>query len=170
MENHVHILAVPRKEESLAKGLGSTNLVYTQYFNHLYNRSGRLWQNRFFSAVIEEGPYLWAVARYIEKNPVKAQIVEHAEHYVWSSARTHILGVKDAVLSVQSWLEKSEFNAYREFLTVDDKGIDETIRKTTSAGRPLGNMEFVKGIEKNLERVIFPNRVGRPRQEKKLEK
>ena len=33
MPNHVHILAVPRKEESLARGIGATNLVYTQYIN-----------------------------------------------------------------------------------------------------------------------------------------
>jgi len=67
MSNHVHILVVPREEESLAKGIGVTNLVYTQYFNHRYNRNGRLWQNRFFSTIIEEETYLWAVARYMEK-------------------------------------------------------------------------------------------------------
>ena len=71
MGNHVHILAVPRNETSLAKGIGGTNLIYTQYINRKYKRSGRLWQNRFFSSVVEEEPYLWAVMRYIEQNPVR---------------------------------------------------------------------------------------------------
>lgn len=59
MSNHVHILAVPHKEESLARGIGGTNLVYTQYINRKYKRRGRLWQNRFFSTIIEKEPYLW---------------------------------------------------------------------------------------------------------------
>jgi putative transposase len=65
MGNHVHILAVPEKETSLARGIGGTNLLYTQYINRKYNRSGRLWQNRFFSAVVEKESYLWAAMRYI---------------------------------------------------------------------------------------------------------
>jgi len=33
MPNHVHLLVVPKEEKSLARGIGATNLVYTQYFN-----------------------------------------------------------------------------------------------------------------------------------------
>ena len=83
MGNHVHVLAVPEKETTLARGIGGTNLLYTQYINRKYNRSGRLWQNRFFSSVVEEEPYLWAVIRYIEQNPVRAKLVKRAEDYEW---------------------------------------------------------------------------------------
>jgi len=167
MTNHVHILAVPRRDESLAKGIGGTNLVYTQYINRRYNRSGRLWQNRFFSTIIEEGPYLWAVARYIERNPVRANIVERAEDYPWSSAKAYILNLKDKILSDESWLEESEFDAYRKFLSDENKEIDGSIRKATSTGRPLGCEEFMKNLEKILERSIFPKRVGRPKKGKR---
>ena len=67
MSNHVHLLAVPEHEHSLARGIGGVNLVYTQYVNRKYKQSGRLWQNRFFSTVVEEDQYLLAVARYIER-------------------------------------------------------------------------------------------------------
>ncbi len=46
MSNHVHLLAVPGRAESLALCIGRSNLMYTQYVNRKYNRSGRLWQNR----------------------------------------------------------------------------------------------------------------------------
>ncbi|PJC76564.1 MAG: transposase, partial [Syntrophobacterales bacterium CG_4_8_14_3_um_filter_49_14] len=72
MANHVHILAVPKYEESLSRSVGRTNLLYTQYINRKYKRSGRLWQNRFFSTIVETESYLWAVVRYIEKNPMKS--------------------------------------------------------------------------------------------------
>ena len=81
MGNHpVHILVVPGQEMALARAMGGTNLVYTQYVNRKYNRSGRLWQSRFFSSVVEEEPYLWAVMRYMEQNPVRARLVKLPAH------------------------------------------------------------------------------------------
>ena len=167
MPNHAHILVVPRVEESLARGLGATNLVYTQYFNHRYNRSGRLWQNRFFSTIIEIETYLWTVARYIENNPVRANFVKKAEDYPWSSAKAHILRVKDKILSGEDWLEDNEYKAYCEFLRYEEKQMEVSIRKSTSTGRPLGSEWFIRGLQKILERDIFLKRVGRPRRKRR---
>jgi REP element-mobilizing transposase RayT len=49
MTNHVHLVAVPLTAESLAKALGRTDFVYTQYIARRHRRSGHLWQNRFYS-------------------------------------------------------------------------------------------------------------------------
>jgi len=121
MENHVHLLSVPEKETSLTRSIGETNLLYTQYINHKYNRSGRLRQNRFISSIVEEEPYLWAVIRYIEQKPVRTKVVKRVENYGWSSARVHILGRKGEFLSDESRLNEREVKSYREFLCEDDK-------------------------------------------------
>jgi len=163
MTNHIHILTVPGREESLARGIGATNLVYTQYINRKYKRSGRLWQNRFFSTIVEKEPYLWATARYIEQNPVRAKLVRKAGDYPWSSARAHVSGMKDDILSRESWLEERELNVYREFLRHEDKETEASIRKATSTGRPLGTVEFIKRLEKILEHDMLPKKAGRPK-------
>jgi putative transposase len=49
MTNHFHLVAVPRAADSLAKALGRTDFVYTQYIARRHRRSGHLWQNRFYS-------------------------------------------------------------------------------------------------------------------------
>jgi putative transposase len=54
MSNHIHLLAIPEYHFSLSQGIGRTNLIYTQYINKKYNRSGRLWQNRFFSCPVDK--------------------------------------------------------------------------------------------------------------------
>jgi len=166
MGNHIHILAVPKRETSLARGIGGTNLLYTQYINRKYKRSGRLWQNRFFSTIVEEEPYLWAVVRYIERNPVRAKLLKKAEDYPWSSARAHVLGIKDNVLSGESWLDEREIKSYREFLRQEDAEMNASIRLATSTGRPLGNDMFIKKLEKILGRDIFPKKAGRPKRKK----
>jgi putative transposase len=166
MGNHVHVLAIPEKETSLAGGIGGTNLLYTQYINHKYNRSGRLWQNRFFSSVVEEEPYLWAVIRYIEQNPVRAKLVKRAEDYQWSSARAHVSGIKDEVLSDEGWFNEKKIKSYREFLGKDAKEINAAIRRVTSTGRPLGSEGFIKKLERLLKRNLFPKKGGRPKKKK----
>ena len=167
MGNHVHVLVVPEKETSLARGIGGTNLLYTQYINRKYKRSGRLWQNRFFSTIVEEERYLWAVMRYIEKNPVRARVVKRAEDYEWSSARAHILGIQDELLSDESRFSKREVKSYREFFSGEDKEINGAIRRATSTGRPLGSERFIKKLERVLGRDIIPKKGGRPKKKDK---
>jgi putative transposase len=98
MSNHIHLLTKPLSEESLFKMMQGLTLCYTQYINRMYGRTGRLWESRYHSCIVDHDKYLWAVARYIEQNPVRAKMVERAEDYSYSSARAHVNGSEDAVL------------------------------------------------------------------------
>jgi len=163
MDNHVHLLAVPETETALARGIGLTNQVYTQYLNRKLNQSGRVWQNRFFSCLVENEQYLWAVGRYIERNPLKVGLAKSAEAYRWSSAKAHLTGADDAVLSSTSWLDPSERAAYSEFVLDENDEVDEAIRKATRTGRPFGSESFVDMLEIRLNQTFRPKRAGRPR-------
>ena len=162
MTNHVHLLVVPELNYSLAQGIGRTNLVYTQYVNREYRHSGRVWQNRFFSCPVDRNEYLWAVCRYIERNPVRAKLVEHPWDYSWSSARHHVLGTPDLVLGASQWLEPAERGQYREYLDYDEREADRVqIRTSTQTGRPLGSLAFIKELGLKLGRILHPQRAGR---------
>jgi putative transposase len=162
MGNHIHLLAVPEAENSLARGIGLTNQVYTQYLNRKMDQSGRIWQNRFFSCVVENDRYLWAVARYIERNPIKAGLVKYAEAYHWSSAKAHLTGASDNLLSATSWLSPQEQSAYAEFVIAEDDETDHAIRRATRTGRPFGSDNFVDLLEFQLQQPLKARRRGRP--------
>ncbi len=163
MANHVHLLAVPHKAESLSQCIGRTNLLYTQHINRKYNRSGRLWQNRFFSTIVDTDEYVWAVVRYIEMNPVKTYLVEKAEGYAWSSCRANISGKGDAVVRGQEWLDGATRKEYRKFLRQQDFEKEQKIRQATSTGRPLGSEGFIKKLERRLSRRLLPGKAGMPK-------
>ena len=76
MTNHIHLVALPHGEDSLAKAVGRTHWLYTQYVNRLHGRSGHLWQNRFYSCMLSPMHFLSAM-RYIESNPVRAKICRY---------------------------------------------------------------------------------------------
>ena len=162
MSNHIHLLAVPETENSLARGIGLTNQVYTQYLNRKMNQSGRIWQNRFFSCVVENDKYLWAVARYIDRNPLKAGLVENAEVYRWSSAKAHMTGASDTLTGATSWLSPQEQSAYAVFVVTEDEETDNAIRRATRTGRPYGSDNFIDLLEFQLKQPLKARRRGRP--------
>lgn len=164
MSNHFHLLLVPDTEEGLGKCLHGTTFRYAQYFNQKYERSGRLWQNRYFSCIVDKREYLWLVARYIERNPVRAKLTSKQEDWEWSSAKAHLNGEKDVVLSLNGWLDETERDEYRRF--AKGEAGEEEIRKATSAGRPLGNLRFIEGLERTLGRRLKPKKGGRPKNTK----
>lgn len=164
MDNHFHLLLEPKKDQSLGKCLHGTTFLYAQHYNKKYARSGRLWQNRYFSCPVDKEEYLWAVVRYMERNPVRAKIVTKAEDWKWSSAEAHISGRKDGHLGLLDWLNADERAEYRRFL--DDEGEDDEIRKATSTGRPLGDASFVEKLQELSGRELKYQRRGRPRKNK----
>lgn len=107
MTNHIHIIAIPANEDSLAKAIGQTHLIYAQYINRLHERSGHLWQNRFFSCPLDT-KHFWAALQYIERNPVRASIVEHPADYPYSSASAHIRNKdKTGLINIDKWIQIS---------------------------------------------------------------
>ena len=68
MDNHVHLIAVPDHENSLARGIGEAHRKYTRMVNFREGWRGYLWQGRFNSYVMDER-HLYAAIRYVERNP-----------------------------------------------------------------------------------------------------
>jgi putative transposase len=165
MNNHVHLLAVPETETSLSRGIGLTNQVYTQYLNRKLKQSGRIWQNRFFSCVVDSDRYLWAVARYIERNPLKADLAVSAETYRWSSALAHMTGSDDSLLHEPGWLSVQDRKEYGTFVRANDEATNDAIRLATKTGRPFGSGAFVDMLESRLNQSLKARRRGRPRKE-----
>jgi putative transposase len=104
MSNHAHLIVVPESEDALGKGLGEAHRRYTRRVNFREGWGGHLWQGRFSSFPLDEN-YLLAAARYVERNPVRAGIVEKAWEYAWSSALAHLEGRDDLLVKVSPLLQ-----------------------------------------------------------------
>ena len=89
MSNHVHFIAIPKRENSLAKLFNTVHMRYSQYFNRERGLKGHLWQGRFYSCILDD-VHLYRAIRYVENNPIRAKIVKEAWRYKWSSAADHV--------------------------------------------------------------------------------
>jgi putative transposase len=161
MTNHVHLLVRVERRDSLAGAMRELQGYYAKRINERHEWSGHLWANRHYSHPVE-GRHLWSTARYIERNPVRAGMVERAEQYLWSSARAHCGLEGNGVLATSgpfcgvscdwsSWLAREEPES------------DEWIRKSARSGRPLGGAPFCESIGRELGRSVVQPTIGRPR-------
>jgi len=84
MANHYHLL-LETKQTNLSKAIQSINNKYAKYFNKKYKRSGHLWQGRYKSYPLFDDAHFWIVAKYIERNPIKANMVNDIALYRFQS-------------------------------------------------------------------------------------
>ena len=94
---------------------------------------------------------------------MRARLVKRAEDYLWSRARAHVLKIEDDVISDEGRFSGKEIKSYREFISKDAKEMNESIRRATSTGRPLGRDGFMRKLERILDRDLFPKKGGRPK-------
>lgn len=168
MSNHVHFIAVPHTETSLALGFGEAHKRYTRMKNFKDNVRGYLFQGRFGSCVLDER-HLLAAVRYIENNPVAAGITKHAWLYKWSSATYHVGDDKKDVL-VKSRNLYGLVKDWREYLleSTGDSNDVPNVRRSTRTGRPAGDHDFVRKIEKLTGRVLQRQKPGPKKKIKKV--
>ncbi|MBS3975582.1 MAG: hypothetical protein KGZ75_02450 [Syntrophomonadaceae bacterium] len=100
--------------EALAAAIGEAHRRYTLEVNFLEGWSGHLWQGRFSTYPMDEY-HLYACARYVELNPVRAGLVSKAWQYRWSSAAAHVEGRDDILLKAGPLLEM--IGDWREYLS-----------------------------------------------------
>ncbi|MCU7937813.1 MAG: transposase [gamma proteobacterium symbiont of Bathyaustriella thionipta] len=167
MTNHVHLLLTPEDSEGVSRLLQSLGRYYVRYINQTYQRSGTLWEGRFKSTLVDSENYLLTVSRYIELNPVRAQMVSHPADYPWSSFKKNALG-KNVNLITPHACYQSLGNTDKErqtaYLTLfaqelNDKTLEE-IRTTTNKAWVLGEKNFKKQVEKQTGRRASPSLRG----------
>jgi len=168
MTNHVHLIATPAGPESLARAVGRTHWLYTQYVNRLHGRSGHLWQNRFYSCALDED-HFWKAMAYVERNPVRARLVRRPWRWAWSSAAAHCGEAENTgLLDLEAWKDLLAGADWRDVLAERLEEADvAALRRATGWGRPLGSDRFLAKLERALGRRLRPLPVGRPRNRKR---
>jgi len=162
MSNHVHFVAIPAAEDSLARCFSEAHVHYTRRVNKREGWRGHLWQGRFGSSVLSEN-HLLAAVRYIERNPVRAGMVKEAWDYPWSSASYHtgrvaqdrLVGADDLLRDlVHDWIVYLQEEDREDFLRV--------VRRESFVNRPLGDESFVNALEKRFDVRLARGKSGRP--------
>jgi putative transposase len=169
MTNHVHLLASEPQPLGISRMMQHIGRRYVQHINFTYRRSGTLWEGRFKASLVDTEVYFLRCSRYIECNPVRAQMVQTPGGYPWSSYRAHAFGESNSLLSEHQQYRALGITlaecqaAYRTlFRTELDSAALAEIRDSTNRGWPLGSERFKDEIARTLLRATRPPQRGRP--------
>ncbi|AZZ94013.1 transposase [Hahella sp. KA22] len=175
MTNHVHMLATPVNDQGIGRMMQAQGRKYVQYFNYTHSRTGTLWEGRYKSTLVDSETYLLTVYRYIELNPVRAEMVEHASEYPWSSYRHNALGRMIQLIkphSIYQQLGKTAEERQKHYRLLFRGQIPEqdlsTIREATNKAWVLGNDRFKAEIEAKTGRRARPLGRGGDRKSEKF--
>ena len=114
--------------------------------------------------------HLWAALRYVERNPVRAQVVARPEEYAWSSAAAH-LGA-NAPSTLLDWQFYTTSGGRERWIALlaepEELAAIRALQRGTFTGRPVGSPEFVARLEQELGRPLAGREGQRPRSESVL--
>lgn len=173
MTNHVHLLVTPHTEQSLSKAMQMMGRYYVQYFNYNYQRTGTLWEGRYKASLIDTEHYLLTCYRYVELNPVRANMVAHPVDYPWSSYRYNATGKPDDIVTPHfeyqklGATEQTRQSVYRALFKthISDRTLDD-IREAANKAWVLGSHHFKEKVEQQLDRAAAPKARGGDRRSK----
>ena len=161
MPNHWHLVVWPRQDGDLSRFMNWLTLTHTQrWHQHRHTvGEGHVYQGRFKSFPVETSEYLLAVCRYVERNPVRAGLVERTEQWRWSSARA------SGLVLLQAWpMERpATWSAW-----VNENETTEQLsamRRSVTKGQPFGSPLWVEQMvaQGNLGATLRER--GRPKKE-----
>jgi len=165
MPNHWHLLLWPRQDGELSEVLRWLTVTHTQRW-HAHRQTagtGPVYQGRFKSFPVQTDEHFLTVARYVERNALRAKLVARAEEWRWSSLWRLSQGNPKLMTFLSEWpVEKP-----RQWLTwvnaPETVAELKALRENVNRGRPFGNTAWVARIAKRLglESTLRPR--GRPR-------
>lgn len=158
MPNHVHFIMAPSHADGLRATFAEAHRRYTGAVNARLRQTGHLWQGRFGSTVMDER-HLLAAARYVARNPVRAELAARADGWPWSSVHAHLAGRDDGLVTVRPLLDRvGDFAAF-----LDETGDEDAVaalRKSYATGRPVGSEAWLAGLEAATARPLAPRKRG----------
>jgi len=163
MTNHVHLLMTPEDNHGIAKSIQNLGRYYVQHFNQSYGRTGTLWEGRYKSTPVDTEQYLLICYRYIELNPVRANMTDNPANYPWSSFRHNATGQKNNLVTAHDRYlalgnnEIERQQAYRDLFEteIEEQKLKE-IRAASNLEWVLGSDQFKQKIEQRLKRRTAP--------------
>lgn len=166
MPNHWHLLVWPREDGELSRFVGWLTLAHTQRWHaHRHSTgSGHVYQGRFKSFPVAEDDHYYTVARYVERNAMRAALVRRAEKWPWGSLARWLRGSAEDRALLATWpmpRKASWVDHVNEPLTPAELA---AVRQCVLRGCPFGGETWVQRAVRDmgLESTLRPQ--GRPRQ------
>lgn len=165
MPNHWHLVLYPKHDGDLSDFMRWLSMTHTQRWHVAHNTtgSGHLYQGRYKSFVVEKNEYFYILLRYVERNPLRANLVEKAEDWRWSSLWCRLYGDEKQKKLLSEW-PVDTLNDYLKFVnTAQTEKEVEALRCSVNKGKPFGSDKWIDRIIDRFNLGATLRGKGRPK-------
>ncbi|MBI4000619.1 MAG: transposase, partial [Nitrospira defluvii] len=160
MPNHWHLLLWPRHDGELSEALRWITVTHTQRWHAQHHTAGTgpVYQGRFKSFPVQTDAHFLTVARYVERNALRAKLVNRAEDWRWSSLWRRAQGKAGLTAWLSDWPVKRPRDWVARTNRPQTRSEIETLRLSVQRGRPFGDDQWVQRMSKRfgLESTLRP--------------
>jgi REP-associated tyrosine transposase len=164
MPNHIHLVVRPANAEDLGRWMQWVFTTHVRWYHAKYGTTGRVWQGRFKAFVAQQDHHLLTLMRYVERNALRANLVERAEDWEWGSLAWRRVQRPPVALTESP----APLPPYWRQLVNEPQTSAELaeLRVCVNRQRPFGDDDWVKlqarelGLEQSMRRVGRPSRSG----------
>jgi len=162
MPNHFHLVLWPHEDGDLGRWMHRLLTGHVKNYHKKWGTSGRIWQGRFKAFPIEQDLHLLTVLRYVERNPLRANLVKHAQEWLWSSVSVSPCRPTEGLV-VDSPVPKP--SDWRKLVDQPHNKVElEALRQCSHRGTPFGSDRWAIATAAELGLESTLRRPGRPRQ------
>jgi len=169
MPNHWHLVVWPKDDGELSEFVGWLTLTHTQRW-HAFRQSigtGHVYQGRFKSFPIEEDDHLFTVARYVERNALRANLVRRAEQWRWGSLYRWLRGSAEDRGLLAAWPMPRPAHWIENVNTPRTEAELNALRRCVNRGSPFGSESWSDRTVRRLGLETTLRSRGRPKKPKK---
>ena len=167
MPNHWHLLLWPRKEGDLGRFMHRLTVTHVRRWHEHHHSTGRghVYQGTYKSFPVQEDMHFLKVAHYVERNALRANLVERAQDWRWCSLwrRQNAAGGEDGLLTEWPVPRPSDWlvRVNRPQLAAEEQALQLSVTR----GRPFGDADWQARTASRLglEKTFRPR--GRPRKQ-----
>ena len=165
MPNHFHLVLWPRGDGDLSRWMQWLLTAHVRRYHRHYHGSGHVWQGRFKAFPIQRDEHFLTVLRYVERNPLRANLVGRAEDWLWSSLSWRPRGQRPGLLA--DWPVACPRNWVAQVNAAQTQAEEDAVKRCIARGTPFGAPRWQERIASRLgiESSLRPR--GRPRKMKK---
>jgi putative transposase len=163
MNNHWHMVLSPRVDGGMSAFIGWVTLTHTQRYHahHKTTGYGHVYQGRYKSFAVEDDDHFHVVCRYVERNALRANLVQRAEQYRWGSLWNWAGG--DSPITLSAWPVRRLPNWVGRVNQALSDGERNALARSIKRGIPFGSEQWTDETVKRcrLESTTRPR--GRPK-------
>jgi putative transposase len=165
MNNHWHLLLWPRRDGELSTFMSWLTMTHAARYRTSHHNVGYgpVYQGRYKSFVIEEDEHLLIAGRYVERNALRAKLVNRAEDWRWSSLWVRTSGTQEQKDILAEWPVDLPVK-WLEWVNRPQTAAEEAdMRTSIDRGRPFGEPRWQQATAKRLGLISCFRKPGRPK-------